>query len=234
MTGDCHVRICGSRGLRCPRPPDQPPRDVRAGLVYVLQLHVPAPEGIQQPPTGDLHGLPAGGLSGQADVDEPPGRVLADSSACEPDPRRPRSADQSAAAGLARILHRVLPERGGPTLPAHRPPSGALGAVEVQAAGAKRQAGTGVAARGPIPGARAVRALALLQRSGLIAGRHEPYEPRGSRADLWGPGGEIPPGYPARARGRPPGGGDAPSWMVRGVADQRLAGREGNAEVVIP
>ncbi len=22
MTGDCHVRICGSRGLRCPRPPD--------------------------------------------------------------------------------------------------------------------------------------------------------------------------------------------------------------------
>ncbi len=23
MTGDCHVRICGSRGLRCPRPPDR-------------------------------------------------------------------------------------------------------------------------------------------------------------------------------------------------------------------
>ena len=22
MTGDCHVRIRGSRGLRCPRPPD--------------------------------------------------------------------------------------------------------------------------------------------------------------------------------------------------------------------
>jgi hypothetical protein len=27
---------------------------------------------------------------------------------------------------------------------------------------------------------------------------------------------------------------DAPSWMVRGVADRRLAGREGNAEAVIP
>jgi hypothetical protein len=24
-------------------------------------------------------------------------------------------------------------------------------------------------------------------------------------------------------------GGDAPSWVVRGVADQRWAGREGNA-----
>jgi hypothetical protein len=23
VTGDCHARICGSRGLRCPRPPDQ-------------------------------------------------------------------------------------------------------------------------------------------------------------------------------------------------------------------
>ncbi len=27
---------------------------------------------------------------------------------------------------------------------------------------------------------------------------------------------------------------DAPSWMVRGVADQRLAGREGNAEAASP
>lgn len=27
---------------------------------------------------------------------------------------------------------------------------------------------------------------------------------------------------------------DAPSWMVRGVADRRVAGREGNAEAVIP
>jgi hypothetical protein len=78
--------------------------------------------------------------------------------------------------------------------------------VEAQAAGAKRQAGTGVASRSPITGARAVRALAVLQRSGLTTGRHEPYEPRGSRADLWGPGGEIPPGYPAAREPRP----DAP------------------------
>jgi len=27
---------------------------------------------------------------------------------------------------------------------------------------------------------------------------------------------------------------DAPSWMVRGVADRLVAGREGNAEAVIP
>ena len=32
----------------------------------------------------------------------------------------------------------------------------------------------------------------------------------------------------------PVGVDDAPSWMVRGVADRRLAGREGNAEAVIP
>ena len=29
--------------------------------------------------------------------------------------------------------------------------------------------------------------------------RHEPYESRGSRADLWGPAGEIPAGYPANS-----------------------------------
>jgi hypothetical protein len=28
-------------------------------------------------------------------------------------------------------------------------------------------------------------------------GWHEPYESRGSRTDLWGTGGEIPPVYPA-------------------------------------
>jgi hypothetical protein len=32
----------------------------------------------------------------------------------------------------------------------------------------------------------------------------------------------------------PAGGGDAPSWKVRGVAYRRWAGREGNAEAVIP
>src|ERR1022692_2507421 len=36
-----------------------------------------------------------------------------------------------------------------------------------------------------------------------------------------------------RSRGRPLVVGDAPSWMVRGVADQRRSGREGNAEAVI-
>ena len=51
-------------------------------------------------------------------------------------------------------------------------------------------------ARGPIKGTRAVRALAVLHTA-PIAGRHEPYESRGSRADLWGPEGEIPSGYPA-------------------------------------
>ena len=62
-------------------------RGLRAGLVHVLRLHVPAPEGIRQEPGGGLHGLPAGCLSGQADSDEPPGSVLAASSAREPDPR---------------------------------------------------------------------------------------------------------------------------------------------------
>ena len=37
-----------------------------------------------------------------------------------------------------------------------------------------------------------------------------------------------------RSRGRPLVVGDAPSGMVRGVADQRWLGREGNAEAVIP
>ena len=44
---------------------------------------------------------------------------------------------------------------------------------------------------------RAVRALAVLRCAVLQAGRHEPYESRGSRADLWGPAGAIPAGYPA-------------------------------------
>jgi len=30
-------------------------------------------------------------------------------------------------------------------------------------------------------------------------GLHEPYESRGSRTDLWGTGGEIPPVYPAKS-----------------------------------
>jgi RNA-directed DNA polymerase len=35
--------------------------------------------------------------------------------------------------GLACLLHRVLPERGDPTVRSHRPPSGALGKEEVRA-----------------------------------------------------------------------------------------------------
>ena len=62
----------------------------------------------------------------------------------------------------------------------------------------------------PIKESQAVRALAVLRRSFPIAGRHEPYESRGSRADLWGPAGAIPAGYPAAIRKRPgvtgPGG----------------------------
>ena len=42
---------------------------------------------------------------------------------------------------------------------------------------------------------------ASLRRLGVERSRgngwHEPYEPRGSRTDLWGAGGEIPPAYPA-------------------------------------
>ena len=68
-----------------------------------------------------------------------------------PRPRRPRARDQSRAAGLARLLHRVLPDRGDPTLPAHRSPSDALGEVEVQTTGTQPQAGTSVASGRPIP-----------------------------------------------------------------------------------
>ena len=35
-------------------------------------------------------------------------------------------------------------------------------------------------------------------------GWQEPYESRGSRTDLWGAGGEIPPAYPAVYRLYPP------------------------------
>ena len=99
-------------------------------------------------------------------------------------------------AGLACLLRRVLSGRGHPTLSSHRPPSGAMGAVEVQAAGAQWSSSADVVARGPVKGARAVRALAVL-RSAPTAGRHEPYESRGSRGGSRGPEGEIPSGYPA-------------------------------------
>ena len=114
----------------------------------LLRLHVPASEGIQPTHGRSLHRLSTGGVSGEVDGDEPPS-CSADSSACEPDPRRPRSADQSAAAGLARILHRVLPDCGDPHLPAPRSPSGALGEVEVQTTSTQPQEGTSVASGRP-------------------------------------------------------------------------------------
>ena len=62
------------------------------------------------------------------------------------DPRDLAAPINQRAAGLARILHRVLPDRGDPTLPAHRSPSGALGEVEVQTTSPQPQEGTSVAA----------------------------------------------------------------------------------------
>ena len=51
--------------------------DLRGDLVHVLQLHVPAPEGVQPTHGGGLHRLPTGGRSGEADGDEPPSRIVA-------------------------------------------------------------------------------------------------------------------------------------------------------------
>ena len=116
----------------------QAPWGLRGDLVHVLRLHVSAPEDVQPSHACGLHELHACGRSGEADGDEPPSRIVADSPAHDPDPRRPRSSDQLAAAGLARILQRLLPDGGDPTMPAHRSPSGALGEVEVQTARAKR------------------------------------------------------------------------------------------------
>ena len=53
--------------------------------------------------------------------------------------------------GWLGILHRVLPDRGDPTLPAPRSPSGALGEVEVQTTGTQPQKSTSVAAGPPNP-----------------------------------------------------------------------------------
>ena len=72
--------------------------------------------------------------------------------------------------------------------------------MEVQTTGAQRPQCMAWLAGRPHTEPRAVRALAVLQRPVLTVGRHEPYESRGSRADLWGPAGEIPAGYPANGR----------------------------------
>src|SRR5262249_39807666 len=110
------------------------------------------------------HRLPTGARPGEADGDEPPRHVLAASSAHDPRPRRPCSGDQPGAARLVRILHRVLPERGDPARQAHRSPSDALGAMEVQTTGTQRQEGASVATGRPNTEPRAVRALEVPHR----------------------------------------------------------------------
>src|SRR5450759_1762252 len=95
----------------------------------------------------------------------------------------------------------MLQEESGPqnvnvTLQAYGSPSDALGEAEVQAAGTQREADAGMATRGPATVSRSVRALGAAIHD-LRTGRHEPDEPRGSRPDLWGAAGEIPPGYSA-------------------------------------
>ena len=121
-------------------------------LVHVLRLHVPAAEGVQPAHGGGLHRLPTGGLPGQADGDEPPGCILAASSTHDLTLDDLAAGDQPRAAGMARLLHRVLPERGDPTLRPHRSPSGALGEVEVQAAGTQRPNEHGHGCRGSAQG----------------------------------------------------------------------------------
>ena len=64
----------------------QAPWGLRGDLVYVLWLHVSAPEGVQPAHGGSLHGLPAGGLSGEADGDEPSSCIMAASPAHDPRP----------------------------------------------------------------------------------------------------------------------------------------------------
>ena len=59
----------------------QPPRGLRGGLVYVLRLHVPASEGVQQAYGEDLHRLSSGGRSREAGVDEPSSCRMAAASA---------------------------------------------------------------------------------------------------------------------------------------------------------
>ena len=96
--------------------------------------------------------------------------------------------------GLAHLLHRVLSEHGDPTMQARRPPSDALGDVEIQATGTQRQTCVRMATGSSATSTTAIRALGAAI---LTTGRHEPDESRGSRPDLWGPGGAVPPGYPA-------------------------------------
>ena len=130
----------------------RPPRNLRGGLVHVLRLHVPAPEGVQHSArdevfTGFLPAVSPGKLTLMSRrvaswrIHRRTNLTLDDLAA----------GINLGAAGLARILHRVLPDRGDPTLPAHRSPSDALGEVEVQTTGTQPQTGTSVAAGRPNP-----------------------------------------------------------------------------------
>jgi hypothetical protein len=114
--------------------------------------------------------LPTGARPGDADGDEPPSRIMAASPTHDPRPRRPRQGDQPRATRLISVLHRVLPERGVPTMQAHRSRSNALGAGEVQATGAQPPTHTSMATAGPDPEPRAVRALEVSQRRVLKPG----------------------------------------------------------------
>src|SRR5947207_11174006 len=87
-----------------------------------------------------------------------------------------------------------------------------------------------MAPRRPATVTRPVRALGTAVHD-LTPERHEPDKSRGLRPDLWGPGGEIPPGYPARrvANRRPPlprRGHHGPAHHTPRDATQLLASRQ--------
>jgi RNA-directed DNA polymerase len=80
-----------------------------------------------------------------------------------------------------------------------------------------------------VQGADAVVGAEGNTAGGVIASRWRALRGRRTRARVRAPHAEN------REISRSPSPGDyAPSWMVRGVACQRAAGREGNAEAVIP
>src|SRR5205085_12551383 len=103
-------------------------------------------------------------------------------------------------------------ELGDPDLQTHGSPSRALGDAEVQAAGTQPTESEGMSAEGPGTVPALVRALDAAVHA-LTTERHEPCKPRGLRTDLWGPGGAIPPGYPARR-----------TWRLRSGRHRRRVG----------
>jgi len=104
-------------------------------------------------PQALLHGVPAGRGTGEADRHQPQGCFDAAAPAHEHDTGGPRTGSESGPAGLAELLHRVLPERGEPDRQAHGSPSDALGEEEVQAAGTQRQTSKSMVEWGPEAGA---------------------------------------------------------------------------------